>query len=404
MDVPYIRSAFPFMREHPAARYLDSAAMTQVPDAVIDATVRALAERSNPHRGMYPLAERVTEAYESARSTVRRFIGARTPSEIVFTRNCTEAINIVARSWAQETLQAGDVVVLTVLEHHSNIVPWQQLASRIGVVLTWIDCDDAGVLDLDALDEVLVGGRVKLVSVTGLSNVLGVQPQLTEIIRRAHAVGARVCVDAAQLVAHQPVDVRALDCDFLAFSGYKLYGPTGIGVLYAKSELLASMPPVMGGGMMIQEVRRDGFIPADPPARFEAGTPPYVEAVGLAAAIDWLSQFSWQDVVAHERDVLAAALDELRSTPGVRILGPGKADAITGCISFTVDGVHPHDLTALLGERGYMLRAGHHCAQPLHRRLGIGASARIAIGIYNTEEDVRGLGAAIADAARTFAR
>jgi cysteine desulfurase/selenocysteine lyase len=401
LDLAAIRRHFPFLNEKVDGRaivFLDSAAGAQKPLAVLDA-VRTHDETAagNVHRGMHPLAGRATDAYEHARETVQTFIGAEHSDEIIFTRGTTESINLVARTFGQ-TLHAGDAVVLSLLEHHSNIVPWLQLKEEKGIDVRWIEIDGKGHPDLDSYKKHLQDGRVKLVAVSGQSNVLGVRPQITEIIALAHVHDARVLIDAAQLIGHAPVNVAELDCDFLAFSGHKLYGPTGIGVLYGKRELLKDMPPFLGGGMMIREVTRESFTAADAPAKFEAGTPPITQAVGLAAAIEWLMQYSWDDRNAHEKELLSAALTALSSVKGLHILGPGKADEISGCISFTVDGMHPHDLTDILGQKGICLRAGHHCTQPLHERLGIPASARLSVGIYNTVDEINLLPAAIADA------
>ncbi len=389
LNLPSIRRHFPLLSQkidgHPLI-YLDSAATAQKPQAVLDAMARFYGEaNANPHRGMHVLAERATVAYEDARKTVQAFLNATHTDEIVFTKNCTEAINLVARSWGH-SLKKGDAIVLSMLEHHANIVPWQQLKEEKDIEILWIDCDHAGQLNLNQMEEYLGRGHVKLVGVTAQSNVLGTCPPLPEIIRMAHAHGALVLVDAAQFVAHHKTDVRDLDCDFLAFSGHKLYGPTGIGVLYGKRDLLRGMPPFLGGGGMIAEVTTEGFVPADAPARFEAGTQPVTEAVGLAAAIDWLSQYSWEDIEAHERELLTAAFDQLSSVPGLKILGIPQS--VSGCLSFTVDGVHPHDLTEILGRRGICLRAGHHCAQPLHKKLGVTASTRLSVGIYTTTEEI----------------
>lgn len=387
LDIPSIRRHFPFLSQkidgHPLV-YLDSAASAQKPQAVLDRMDRFFVEENaNPHRGMHVLAERATVAYEDARKTVQTFLHAAHADEVLFTKNTTEAINLVARTWG-ESLKKGDAIVLSILEHHSNIVPWLQLKDRKGIEILWIDCDDEGRLDLKQYTKYLKQENVKLVSLTAQSNVLGVRPDLKKIITMAHEHGALTLIDAAQSVAHHKTDVRELDCDFLVFSGHKLYGPTGIGVLYGKRELLSAMPAFLGGGGMIAEVTTEHFTPADVPARFEAGTQPVAEAVGLAAAIEWLSQFSWTDIETHEQELMRAAFDQLSSIKGLQILGPSSSDDASGCISFTIDGVHPHDLTEILGRNGVCLRAGHHCAQPLHKRLGVTASTRLSVGIYTT--------------------
>lgn len=396
LDVSSIRRQFPILTqtvdEHPLI-YLDSAATAQKPQAVLDRMTKFYEEENaNVHRGMHVLAERATVAYEHSRETVQNFINAKHPEEIIFTKSCTEAINLAAVSLLRGGIfNEGDCVVLSVLEHHSNIVPWLQLKERKGIEIKWIDIDDHGQLQLTQLDAFLREGNVKLVSVTAQSNVIGVCPPLIEIIAAVHKHGALVLVDAAQSIAHHPTDVQALDCDFLAFSGHKLYGPSGIGVLYGKRDLLQSMPPFLGGGMMINEVHQDRFTPAELPQKFEAGTPPVAEAVGLAAAIEWLKQFSWKDIKAHELHLLKVAYDELRSIPNLKLIGIHNSQLPThgGCLSFVIDGIHPHDLTEILGRKGICLRAGHHCTQPLHRRLGVTASTRLSVGIYNTEEEIK---------------
>ena len=414
LNLPTIRAQFPILSQSIDGSpliYLDSAATTQKPQVVLDRMERFYTEENaNVHRGMHVLAERATVAYEHARATVQKFLHAEHPEEVIFTKSCTEAINLVAISLSRGGLfEEGDRVVLSILEHHSNIVPWLQLKERKGIEILWIDCDDHGQLKLDQLQEFLREGNVKLVTVTAQSNVLGVRPPLAEIITLAHAHGALVLVDAAQSVSHHSTDVQNLDCDFLTFSGHKLYGPTGIGVLYGKKKHLESMPPFLGGGMMIQEVHQDRFTPADLPQKFEAGTPAIAEAVGLAAAMEWLGQFSWKEIEAHEEGLLDLAQKSLSSLQGISILGgEGRAEhapplhkmhahvgalhatpSRSGCVSFTIDSVHPHDLTEILGRQGICLRAGHHCTQPLHRRIGVTASTRLSVGIYNTEEEIQ---------------
>lgn len=394
LPIATIRRQFPILRRlfagHPLA-YLDNAATTQKPECVLEAmdTFYRTAN-ANAHRGMHPLAEEATERYECARKAVQKFLHAERPEEIIFTKGCTEAINLVANSLSHK------IIALSLLEHHSNIIPWMQRGARIH----WIDIHDDGELHYEDLDRILAKNTIDLVAITGQSNVLGIQPDLQRIITSAHAAGTRVLVDAAQLVAHRPIDVQTLDCDFLAFSGHKLYGPTGIGVLYAKRDLLERMPPMLGGGGMVQTVDETSFTPLEPPARFEAGSPPVAEAVGLAAAIDWLSQFSWDDIIAHEQQLLIQVEEILSAVPSLSILGGPSASrsplpARAGCLSFTIDGIHPHDLTDLLGREGICLRAGHHCAEPLHRRLGVAASTRISVALYNTIEEINRLPDAI---------
>ncbi len=394
LDLNLIRRQFPILHQQMNGNpliYLDSAATAQKPQAVLDRMKKFYEEENaNVHRGMHVLAERATVAYEGARGTVQKFLHAQRPEEIIFTKSCTEAINVVVKSWGKNNLRKGDRVVLSVLEHHSNIVPWLQLKDEIGIEIRWVDIDDHGQFRFDHFVDIMDDGGVCAVAVTAQSNVLGTRPPLKDIIVKAHDHGAVVLVDAAQSAAHHPTDVQDLDCDFLAFSGHKLYGPTGIGVLYGKQSLLQSMPPFLGGGMMIQEVHQDRFTSADLPQKFEAGTPPVVEAVGLAAAINWLKHYSWKDIEAHENHLLTLAHDVLRSIPGLKFLGsdPNPNPSNSGCLSFTINGIHPHDLTEILGHQGICLRAGHHCTQPLHRRLGVEASTRLSVGIYNTEEEI----------------
>lgn len=389
LNIDAIRQQFPILHSGEII-YLDSAATAQKPQTVLDAMNTFYKEdNANVHRGMHALTESATVAYEAARQAVADCIGS-AKHEIVFTHGCTESINLVAKSWGKANLSKGDIVALSILEHHSNIVPWQQLKEEIGIQIQWIDIDDKGTLVDDSFK------NVKLVAVTGCSNVLGTKPDLKKIIEKAHAAGAKVLVDAAQLVVHQQINVKDLDCDFLTFSGHKLYGPTGIGVLYAKRELLKSMPPFMGGGMMIGSVTTEGFTAAEIPSKFEAGTPPIAQAIGLHAAIDWLSQFSWDDIKAHEQQLRRYAYNELKTIDGLSILNGDTNyelritnDTIAGCLSFTVSNIHPHDLTEIIGRNGVSLRAGHHCAQPLHDRLGINASTRMSFGIYNNVEDIQ---------------
>jgi cysteine desulfurase/selenocysteine lyase len=408
LDSQKIRQEFPALRRMIAGKplvYLDSAATAQKPQSVMDAMSNFYAGGTgNIHRGMHPLAEEATVAYEGARAAVQHFLHAQCPEEIVFTKSCTESINLVARCWTKRHIGKGDAIVLTLLEHHSNIVPWLQIQEETGCEIRWVDTDEQGLLRLDELEAFLAQGNVRLVAMTGLSNVLGVQPPLSEIIAQAHRAGTRVLVDAAQLVAHRSIDVQALDCDFLAFSGHKLYGPFGIGVLYGKRELLEEASPWLGGGMMIRDVRQDGCTPADIPQKFEGGTMPIAEALGLRAAIGWLNRHPWEEREEHERNLLRCALDELGAIEGLNVFGPKDPQVIAGCVSFTIEGIHPHDLTDVLGQEGVCLRAGHHCAQPLHRRLGIPATTRLSIGLYNTREEIAVCAHAIREAADALRR
>ena len=363
--------------------YLDSAATSQTPRHVIEAMDRYYNEyRGSIHRGVYPLAVEATEAYEGAREKVAAFTGS-TAGETVFTRNGTESINLVAYSWGRANVGPDDLVVLTQMEHHSNIVPWQML----GCELAWIPVDDDGLLDLDALDAALARGP-KLVAVAHVSNVLGTVNPIAEITRRAHAAGAIVVVDGMQAVPHMPVDVGALDADVYAWTGHKAYGPTGIGVLHGRRALLEEMPPFLGGGHMISRVTEEGFTSADPPAKYEAGTMPIAEAIGLGAAVDFLSGIGMDAVWEHSRDVVGYAMDRLSDVPGLTLYGPRDLAIHGGAVSFALDGIHPHDVAEILGRQGVCVRAGHHCAQPLMRRLGVGATSRASFAIHSTREDV----------------
>ena len=392
LDVQTLRQQFSVFAGEQAPIYFDSAATAQTPNAVIDAMDEYYRTYcANVHRGMHALTERATLRYEEARKTVGKFIGAKYTREIVFTKNCTEAINLVARAWGDDVLQSGETVALSLLEHHSNIVPWHQLAERKDTSVEWIEIDDTGRVQMESLDQILAAGKTKLVAITGQSNVLGTRPDLHTIIGKAHDAGALVLVDAAQLIAHHSVDVQTLDCDFLTFSGHKLYGPTGVGVLYAKRELMEKMPPFLGGGMMIQEVKKEGFSSAEPPGKFEAGTPPIAQAIGLAAAMDWLDQYAQEEREAHEEALIKDALTVLSSIEGLTIFGPKDSKDTSCCISFVTEGAHPHDLTDILGQQKIALRAGHHCTQPLHKKLGATATARLSVGLYNTVEELETL-------------
>ena len=366
--------------------FLDSGASAQKPRAVIDAISRCYeAEYANIHRGVYELSAKATEAYEGARARVQRFVNARSASEIVFTKGATEAINLVATSWGGAFLGEGDEVVLSVLEHHANIVPWQLLRERTGIVLKVVPTDERGDFPLDAY-EALVGPRTKLVALTHVSNALGTVTPADEIVRIAHDRGALVLIDGAQGIVHCPVDVQAMDVDFYCFSGHKLYGPSGIGVLYGKESLLAAMPPYQGGGDMIERVTFERTTFAPPPARFEAGTPPIAGTVGLHAAIDYVASFDPAAVAAHEHDLLIYASERLAALNSVRLYGtaPGKA----AIVSFTMDHVHSHDVGTILDRAGVAVRVGHHCAQPLMDHFGIAGTVRASFGLYNSRADI----------------
>jgi cysteine desulfurase/selenocysteine lyase len=362
-------------------------------------------ERShaNVHRGVYTIAEEADAHYDSARAKVGAFIAAPHPeTEVVFVKNATEGINMVASSWAARNLGAGDVVLLTEMEHHANLVPWLMLAEAKGVELRWLDIDDSYRLDLSNLDRMLDG--VKLVACTVMSNVLGTIPPFRTIADAAHSVGAIVVADGAQAVPHMPIDVSALGCDFIGFSAHKMLGPTGIGVLWGREAILEAMPPYMGGGGMIRDVRKDGFTPSPLPSKFEAGTPPIAEAVGLAAAVDYLSEIGMDRVIEHDRQLTAYAQKTLADRFGddLRIFGPAGTEDRGGVLSLELDGIHPHDLAQVLDQSGVCVRAGHHCAKPLMRRLGINAAARASFYVYNDESDVDALVKGLEEAATLF--
>lgn len=388
-DVERVRADFPILSRSVHGKplaFLDSGASAQKPRAVIDAIARCYeAEYANIHRGVYELSAKATEAYEGARVRVQQFVNARSASEIVFTKGATEAINLVAESWGGTFLGEGDEVVLSVLEHHANIVPWQLLRERTGIVLKVVPTDEKGAFLLDAY-EALVGPRTKLVALTHVSNVLGTVVPVAEVVRIAHANGALVLIDGAQGIVHQPVDVRALDVDFYCFSGHKLYGPSGIGVLYGREALLRAMPPWQGGGDMIERVTFERTTFAPPPARFEAGTPPIAAAVGLHAALDYVASFDAAAVAAHEHDLLAYASERLGALNSIRLYGTAPEKA--AIVSFTMDGVHPHDIGTILDRAGVAVRVGHHCAQPLMDHFDIAGTVRASFGLYNTCADI----------------
>jgi cysteine desulfurase/selenocysteine lyase len=405
LDVERLREDFPILGtkihgEIPLV-YLDNAATTQRPRAVIEVLDRVYeSQYANVHRGVHYLSEICTELYEQARDTVQRFVHARNRCEVLFTGGTTASINLVARSWGDANLRSGDEILLTQMEHHSNIVPWQQLAARTGCTVKFAPITDDGLLDLAGFDR-LLSERTKLVAVAAVSNVLGTINPLPELIRRAHQAGALVLVDGAQSVPHEPTDVQHLDADFLAFSGHKLLGPSGIGVLYGRETLLDAMPPFAGGGSMIHRVTWEGFEPADLPAKFEAGTPPIVPAIGLAAAIDYLEHVGLSRVRHHERMLTERAHELLRDIDGLRFLGPAP-DQKGGIVTFSVHDVHPYDIVAGLNEQGIAVRQGHHCAMPLHERLGLSASARASFYLYNTLAEIEQLGAALRATLRLF--
>ncbi len=367
--------------------YLDSAATSQTPRAVIEAMDAYYnGYRASIHRGVYPLAVEATEAYEGARAKVAAFAGS-TAGETVFTRNATEALNLVAHGWGQSNVRAGDVIAITEMEHHSNLVPWQMLARATGAELAYVPIDEEGLLDLDALDGLLACSP-KVLAVAHVSNVLGTLNPIEEIAARAHAAGTVVVVDGAQAAPHLPVDVGALGADFYAWTGHKAYGPTGIGVLHGRRELLEATEPLLGGGHMIAKVDRLESTWAEPPAKFEAGTMPVAEAIGLGAAVEWLGRIGMEEVWEHSRDVVAYALERLAEVPGLTLHGPRDLAVRGTVVSFALDGIHPHDVAEILGRRGVCVRAGHHCAQPLMRCLGVSATSRASFAIHSTRADV----------------
>jgi cysteine desulfurase / selenocysteine lyase len=405
-DPHVVRKDFPILERVIDGKplvYLDNAATTQKPRQVIEAITDYYEHHNaNVHRGIHRLAEEATAAFEGARKTVANFLGASSTREIVYTRGTTEAINLVAYAWGRAFLKEGDEIVLTQLEHHSNLIPWQLCAKATGAVLKYIPVHEHdGLLDLGAYDELLTD-RTKLVAVSGMSNTLGTIPPVTRIAEAAHAMGALVLVDGAQLVPHAPVDVSSLGADFLAFSGHKMLGPTASGGLWARAELLEAMPPFMGGGEMIRDVQWESATWNDLPWKFEAGTMNIAQEIGLAAAIDYLQALGMDAVRAHERELTGYAIERLTEV-GASIIGPTDLDQRGGAVSFTFGEVHPHDLSAVVDAEGVAIRAGHHCTQPLHRRLGLAATARASFYVYNTREDVDVLVHALGKAEGMFA-
>jgi cysteine desulfurase / selenocysteine lyase len=404
-DVETVRKDFPILTRQVHGRplvYLDNAATTQKPRQVIDALVDYYERyNANVHRGLHTLAEEASEAYEGARAKVARFIKSPYgPESIVFTRNTTEGLNLVASAWGRKFLQPGDEIVTSVVEHHSNLVPWQLIAHEKGAVLRFVDIDEEGRLRRDQLNE-LIGPKTKMVALGHASNVLGLNP-IREISEMAHRHGALVCVDGAQSVPHMPVDVGDLGCDFLAFSGHKMVGPTGIGALWARPDLLEDMDPYMGGGSMISRVTMEGATWNEVPFKFEAGTPNVADAVGLGAAIDYLEALGMDNVRAHEKELTAYAMKRLGELPDLTIYGPKDPEERIGVVSFNYGEVHPHDLSQVLDQYGIAIRAGHHCAQPLMRRLDCVATARASFYLYNTFAEVDALVEAIEGAKRFF--
>jgi cysteine desulfurase/selenocysteine lyase len=401
-DPAEIRREFPIFARNPGLVFLDTAASAQKPKAVIDGIAEYYrTDYANVHRGVYGLSARSTERFEAARETVRRFLNARDPSEIVFVRGATEGINLVAQSWGAAFLRPGDQVVVSVLEHHANIVPWQMLRERIGIELVVAPIDASGGLDLEAFER-LLGPRTRLVALTHVANVSGHVVPVEAVVRLARARGAKILIDGCQAVPRLPVDVQALDCDFYVFSGHKCYGPTGIGALYAKREILNSMPPWQGGGDMIRTVSFEQTTYQEPPHRFEAGTPDISGAIGLALALDFMEGLGRAAIRDHEAELTGHARSRLAALPGIRLIGAGRQSL--GVVSFEVDGIHPHDLATIFDDSNVAIRAGHHCAQPLMQHLGLAATARASFGVYNDEADVDALIAAVESAQKLFRR
>ncbi|MFO7894560.1 MAG: cysteine desulfurase [Longimicrobiales bacterium] len=404
-DPERVREQFPVLTSYEDGDrlvYLDSAATAQRPASVIEAVSNFYrTENANVHRGIYDLSRRATERFEAARSTVAAFLNAADPAEVVWTRGTTESINLVAATWGSEHIGEGDEIVLTRLDHHSNIVPWQLLAQRTGAVLRYVDVDDDGRLQLDQYHE-LLGSRTKLVALNHASNALGTINPVAEIAELAHAVGALVLVDGAQGAPHLPVDVQTLGCDFYALSGHKMGGPMGIGALWARKELLDAMPPYQGGGEMIDQVEDDHSTWAELPHKFEAGTPNVAGAVGMAAAVDFLRELGRDAVESHESALVSYGLEQLSAVPGLTLFGPPDPTARIAVFSFKLEGVHPHDVATILDSVHVAVRAGHHCTQPLMRRLGVPATTRASCWVYNTTEDIDRLAAGLEKAAAIF--
>ncbi len=391
LNVAALRNQFPILEQkvngHPLL-YLDSAATSQKPESVIDAVSDFYRhDNANVHRGLYELSRRSTERYESARETVARFVHARDPREVIWVRGTTEGINLVAATWGLQNVRQGDEIILTLLEHHSNLVPWQLLAQRVGARLRYLDIDHEGRISLEQLEQ-LLGPRTRLVALNHISNALGTINPIVEVCARAHAVGAKVLVDGAQGAPHVRIDVQTLDCDFYAISGHKMCGPMGIGALWARRELLEAMPPYHGGGEMIDRVELDSSTYAKVPHKFEAGTPDAAGAVGMAAAVDFLEGIGFDALWAHEQELVRYGLERLAVVPGLRLFGPTDPNQRIAVFSFELEGLHPHDIATVLDAEGIAVRAGHHCAQPLMRRLGVPATTRASCYVYNSTEDL----------------
>ncbi|HEU4975519.1 MAG TPA: SufS family cysteine desulfurase [Baekduia sp.] len=395
-----VRALFPSLKREGVA-YLDSAATSQTPEPVLAAMDDYYRHhRASVHRGVYPLAAEATELFEGARTRIAQWLGW-SPRDTVFARNASEALNLVASGWGRRHVGAGDRILVTRMEHHSNFVPWWMLAKEVGAELVEVPVDDDGLLDLDALDRLLPGARV--LAVTHVSNVVGTIVPVAEVVRRAREQGVVTVVDGSQAVPQLPVDLAEIDADFYAWTGHKAYGPTGVGVLHARHDLLLDTEPLIGGGHMISSVSFDDVRWAAPPARFEAGTAAIAEVIGLGAAVDWLRELGMDNVRAHERELTAYALERLREVEGLTIHGPADPDRRAALVSFALAGIHPHDVAEILGSRGVCVRAGHHCAQPLMQRLGESATTRASFAVHTTREDVDALVDGLAQVQRIFA-
>ena len=403
-DVETLRADFPILFREIHGRplvYLDNAASAQKPKAVIEAMDHCMRfEYANVHRGIHHLSNAATQKYEDARETVRRFLNAHASEEIIFVKNATEAVNLVAQSWGAANIKPGDEIILSILEHHSNIVPWNFLRERHGAVIKWAPISDTGEFLLDEFEK-LIGPKTRIIAVTHMSNVTGTRVPVEEICRMAKSRGITTFVDGSQSAVHLPVDVQAIDCDFFCFTGHKTYGPSGIGVLYGRRKLLDAMPPFLGGGSMIESVTVDGVTYLPAPHRFEAGTPPIVEAIGLGAALNYMMQIGRAEIAAHEADLTAYAHQRLGELNWLKVHGttPDKG----GIISFNVDGLHPHDVSTIIDRSGVAIRAGHHCAQPLMERFGVPAMCRASFGLYNSRAEVDALTEALIKAHDFFA-
>ncbi len=393
VDFSELKRDFPILEReiHPGKRlvYLDSTASTQKPRVVLDAMNKYYeSHNANIHRGVYTISEEATQMYEGAREKVAKFIHAPSRRNVIFTRNATESINLVAFTWGRKNLQKGDLILLTEMEHHANIVPWQIIAAEKELVIEYIPVTPDGILDLEGY-KLLLNKNPKVVSFTHMSNVLGTITPAKEITRLAHQAGALVLIDGAQSVPHLPVDISDIDADFLAFSAHKMCGPTGIGVLYGKLDILNAMPPFLGGGDMIRKVTFEGFTTSDVPAKFEAGTPAIAEAVGFGAAVDYLTSIGMDEIARHEQEIAKYGLEQLEASGGIKVIGPRKDRG--GVLAFVMEEIHPHDIAQILDSEGIAVRAGHHCAQPLHLKFGLPATTRASFYLYNSKEDVDSL-------------